>query len=494
MTGVILAIDSGTTAVKATIWSNSLRLIGSASEKISMSYGNHGIAEQNPAEIWEKQRKVIRDVMLNTGTEASHIASVGITNQRETVIAWDKRDGRPIHQAISWQDRRNSSLVEDFRSDHFSFFKSRTGLIPDTYFSASKIQWLLSNVPKTAALINENRLAVGTVDSWLVWNLSGGSDNVTDTSNASRTMLFNIHSLDWDHEILDMLGIPYEILPEVIPSASHIADTSTETAGFSAPVFSIIGDQQASLLGHGSLARGQTKSSYGTGAFLLTNTGPSPVYDKNLLTSIAFTDESGGRNYCLEGTIFMAGGLMEWLRKSIKIDFNDDDVTDITSRVLKNPGLYFVNSLQGLGAPYWDPDMRGAIVGLNYATSKEDLVVSAIASIAYRTKDILKAFEASLNININSLRIDGGLTNNLEFNQFLANILGIPVTVPANPGSITARGAAALSLSVLEQIPMEEVGKFLNESSESYSPGIDRATGDRIYNGWQKTLSKLKDL
>ena len=494
MTGVILAIDSGTTAVKATIWSNSLKLIGSASEKISMSYGNQGMAEQDPEEIWNKQRKVIRDVMLKTGTEAGNIASVGITNQRETVIAWDKRDGRPIHQAISWQDRRNSSLVERFRSDHFSFFKSKTGLIPDTYFSASKIQWLLNNVPGIDALIKENRLAVGTVDSWLVWNLSGGSDNVTDPSNASRTMLFNIHSLDWDQEILDILGIPYEILPSVLPSASHIADTSTEAVGFSSPIFSIIGDQQASLLGHGSMSRGQTKSSYGTGAFILTNTGPNPVYDKNLLTSIAFTDESGGRNFCLEGSIFLAGGLMEWLRKSIKIDFNDDDITEITSRVLKNPGLYFVNSLQGLGAPYWDPNMRGAIVGLNYATSKEDLLVSAIASIAYRTKDILRAFEASLKIDINGLRIDGGLTNNPEFNQFLADILGIPITVPANSGSITAKGAATLSLAVFEQIPISEVGKFLNESGESYSPEIDRAIGDRIYHGWQKTLGRLKDL
>ncbi|MFT5973778.1 MAG: glycerol kinase, partial [Cryomorphaceae bacterium] len=423
MSKYILSLDQGTTSSRAIVVDHSGEIKAIAQKEFKQIFPQSGWVEHDPIEIWSSQKSVVTEATAKLGVDISDIAAIGITNQRETTIVWDRKTGKPVYNAIVWQDRRTADTCDKLRKKgHAELIQSKTGLVIDAYFSGTKIQWILDNVAGAQDRAEAGELAFGTVDSWLVWNLTKGKLHITDVSNASRTMLFNIHDLQWDDELLKLLNIPSSLLPEV-KSSSEVYGKSS----FGIPIAGIAGDQQASLFGQMALEPGMVKNTYGTGCFLMTNTGEKPVASKNnLLTTIAWQID-GKTTYALEGSVFIAGAVVQWLRDEMEFIRNSDEVEKLALSVPDNGGVFMVPAFAGLGAPHWNQYARGIIAGISRGTKKGHIARAALEAICYQSKDVMEAMQGDAEIPIKEVRVDGGATVNDALMQFQADILDINV-------------------------------------------------------------------
>lgn len=441
----ILALDQGTTSSRAMLFSRDGGVVAIAQRTFRQIFPSPGWVEHDPNEIWASQAAVSAEAMAKAGVNASQIAAIGITNQRETSIVWDRKTGKPLMNAIVWQDRRTTELCQTLKNQGLEpLIQQKTGLRLDPYFSASKIKWILDHVPGAMERAKKGELAFGTVDSWLVWKLTDGGCHVTDVSNASRTMLFNIHTEEWDDELLKIWNIPREILPKVCSSSEVYASTSKEFAATPIPISGIAGDQQAALFGQACFKKGMVKTTYGTGCFMLMNTGVKPVLSQNkLLTTIGYKID-GKTIYALEGSVFIGGAVVQWVRDGLKLIHQSADIENLAAGVPDNSGVYFVPAFTGLGAPYWDPYARGMILGLTRGTTAAHIARAALEGIAYQVTDVLQAMESDAMMKIEELRVDGGAVANNLLMQFQADLLGCPLVRPRINES-TALGAAFLA-------------------------------------------------
>ncbi len=445
MNQYILSLDQGTTSSRAIIFDKEGQVIAVAQKEFKQYYPQSGWVEHDAQEIWSSQLSVATEAVAKAGLRADSIAAIGITNQRETTIIWDRATGRPIHSAIVWQDRRTAGYCDELKEKgHGETIREKTGLLIDAYFSASKINWLLDHVEGAREKAERGELAFGTVDSWLVWNLTGGEKHVTDATNASRTMLFNIHTLQWDEELLKLFDVPKSMLPEVRSSSEIYGTTAANILAARIPIAGIAGDQQAALFGQLCTKPGMVKNTYGTGCFMLMNIGDKPVLSSNnLVTTIAW--QLGDKvSYALEGSIFIGGAIVQWLRDGLGIIRKSSDVEELASKVADTGGVYLVPAFAGLGAPHWDPYARGTIVGLTRGSTAAHIARAALEGIAFQTVDILRAMEADAGTEIKELRVDGGATANNLLLQFQADILQTEVVRPQITET-TAIGAAYLA-------------------------------------------------
>ena len=441
----VLALDQGTTSSRAIIFDREGKLVALAQKEFKQYYPQSGWVEHDAKEIWSSQLSVATEVVAQAGLKASSIAAIGITNQRETTIIWDRATGQPIHPAIVWQDRRTAAYCDDLKKKgHDEQIKQKTGLRIDAYFSASKINWLLAHVPGARERAERGELAFGTVDSWLVWNLTGGEKHITDVTNASRTMLFNIHTLSWDDELLTLFDVPKSLLPQVKSCSEVFGTTAAQILAARIPIAGIAGDQHAALFGQLCTQPGMVKNTYGTGCFLLMNIGNKPVFStNNLVTTIAW--QLGDQvSYALEGSIFIGGAIVQWLRDGLGIIRHSADVEKLAATVPDTDGVYLVPAFAGLGAPHWDPYARGTIVGLTRGSTSAHIARAALEGIAFQTLDILRAMEADAGTTITELRVDGGATANNLLLQFQSDILKTKVVRPQLTET-TAIGAAYLA-------------------------------------------------
>lgn len=441
----ILAVDQGTTSSRAIIFDRKGSIKSVAQKEFRQIYPETGWVEHDPNEILASQTKVIADAISGGALNANSIAAIGITNQRETTIVWDRKTGKPIYNAIVWQDRRTSEFCSELKSKGFEpLINSKTGLLIDPYFSGTKIRWILENIEGAREKAENGELAFGTVDSWLIWNFTGGDKHITDISNASRTMLYNINTHQWDDELLNLLNIPKSLLPEVRSSSEIYCETKKELFGANIPIAGIAGDQQSALFGQMCIEPGMLKNTYGTGGFLMFNTGEKPIISKNkLLTTIAWKID-GKVSYALEGSIFIAGAVVQWLRDELKIIKSAAEIEELANSVADNGGVYMVPAFAGLGAPHWDQYARGTIFGLTRGTQRGHIARAALESIAYQTYDVLMAMESDSGIKVKELRVDGGATANNLLMQFQSDVLGIPIVRP-KISETTALGVAYLA-------------------------------------------------
>jgi glycerol kinase len=442
----VLALDQGTTSSRAILFDREGRPAAIAQQEFEQLYPQPGWVEHRPNDIWHSQLNAAERVLLESKVKADQIAAIGITNQRETTIIWNRETGEPIYNAIVWQCRRTADACDRLRADGLApLFQERTGLVLDAYFSGTKVQWLLDKVPGARALAEKGKLAFGTVDSWLIWKLTGGRIHTTDPSNASRTLLYNIARGEWDDELLATLNVPREVLPHVTPSSAMLGETDTNLFGRAIPIAGNAGDQQAALFGQACTSPGMAKNTYGTGCFMLLNTGREMVRSRsNLLTTVAWQLGDGPLEYALEGSVFIAGAAIQWLRDGLKIIGSAADSEEMALKVADNGGVYFVPAFVGLGAPQWDAYARGTMVGLTRGTTREHIARAALEAIAYQAADLLNAMRSDSGIQLSELRVDGGAARNNFLMQFQADVLGIPVIRPANTET-TAAGAAYLA-------------------------------------------------
>lgn len=441
MPSYILSLDQGTTSSRAIIFNHSGKIVSVAQKEFKQHYPQAGWVEHDPMEIWSSQASVLTECIIKAGLKPSDINAIGITNQRETTIVWDRNTGQPVYNAIVWQDRRTAAFCDSIKQKHGSNIQGKTGLIVDAYFSASKIKWILDNVDGAREKAEKGTLAFGTVDSWLIWNLTAGKVHVTDVTNASRTMIYNINSLSWDDELLELFTIPLCMLPEVRSSSEIYGETSGRILANKIPIAGIAGDQQAALFGQMCTQNGMVKNTYGTGCFMLMNVGNKPVLSKNnLVTTIAW-QLNGETVYALEGSIFIAGAVVQWLRDELGIISSSKEIETLALSVENSNGAYLVPAFAGLGAPYWNQHARGTIVGLTRGTSKAHIARAALESIAFQTMDVLKSMEADSSSTIRELRVDGGATINNLLMQIQADVLGVKVVRPEITET-TAMGAA----------------------------------------------------
>lgn len=441
----ILALDQGTSSSRAIVFDKSGAIRSVAQKEFPQIFPKSGWVEHDPHQIWASEAAVIAEAISSIDINGTNIEAIGITNQRETTIVWDRDTDEPIYNAIVWQDRRTSEYCDHIVHDGMSEkIREKTGLIPDAYFSATKIKWILDNVPGARKRAEMSKLAFGTVDSWLVWRLTRGSVHITDVTNASRTMLFNIHKLEWDQELLDYFGIPLSMMPDVKSSSEVYGHTTTTLFAHNVPIAGIAGDQQAALFGQLCVDPGDVKNTYGTGCFLLMNSGDKPIYSKNrLITTIAW--KIGDTvNYALEGSIFVGGSVVQWLRDNLHCISSSSEVEKLAASVPDTGGVYFVPALTGLGAPYWDPDARGLITGISRGTTVAHIARAALDGIAYQTYDIVKAMERDASMPIRKLKVDGGASRNDLLMQFQSDILSTDVLRP-KVTETTALGAAYLA-------------------------------------------------
>lgn len=454
----VLSLDQGTTSSRAIIFDRSGDIISVAQREFTQIYPYPGWVEHNAEEIWSTQASVALEAILKANLEGENIESIGITNQRETTVVWDKKTGEPIFNAIVWQDRRTSKYCDQIKGEGLTeMIRKKTGLIIDPYFSATKIKWILDNVPGAKKKAFSGSLAFGTIDSWLIWNLTGKEIHVTDVTNASRTMLFNIHTLSWDQELIDLFDIPKIMLPEVKSSSEIFGYTTGNILSHKIPISGIAGDQQAALFGQMCTKIGMVKNTYGTGCFMLMNVGENPVFSQNnLITTIAWKIKNKVQ-YALEGSVFIAGAVVQWLRDGLGLILSSNEAEILASSVENTEGLYMVPAFSGLGAPYWDQKARGTIVGITRGTSSAHFVRAALESIAFQNMDVLKAMEADSGISIKELRVDGGATVNKLLMQFQSDILNVKV-VKSRISELTAAGAAYLAgLAVNYWTSLEEI-------------------------------------
>ena len=486
----ILALDQGTTSSRAIVFDQAGAIAAIAQKEFPQIFPKPGWVEHDPRDIWSTQAGVAAEVLQKAGIRAGDIAAIGITNQRETTVVWDRATGQPIANAIVWQDRRTASICDRLKARKLDrVIRRKTGLVIDAYFSATKVQWLLANVPGARARAARGELAFGTVDSWLVWNLTGGKVHVTDATNASRTMLYDITKGDWDDELLKIFGVPRAMLPEV-RSSSEVYGT-TALLGGSIPIAGIAGDQQAALFGQVCTKPGMVKNTYGTGCFMLMNTGTKPIASKNnLLTTVAW--RIGSRTeYALEGSIFIAGAVVQWLRDGLEIIRAAPDVEALAASVRDTGGVYFVPAFAGLGAPHWDQYARGTLVGLTRGTTKAHIARAALDSIALQVMDVLKAMEADAKIRLKELRVDGGASANDLLMQLQADLLGVPVVRP-RVSETTALGAAYLAgLAVGYWKSQADIARQW-QADKRFAPEIKAAERKRIASGWEKALGRAK--
>ncbi|MDR1602078.1 MAG: glycerol kinase GlpK [Tannerella sp.] len=441
----ILSFDAGTTSSRAIVFNSNGEACSVAQKEFTQIFPRDGWVEHDPYEIWSSQAAVAAEAIAKIGINGTNVAAIGITNQRETTIVWDRATGKPLYNAIVWQDRRTAEYCDELKSNGLlPLIRHKTGLIIDAYFSATKIKWILDNAEGARAKAEKGELAFGTVDTWLVWQLTKGKVHVTDVSNASRTMLYNIHSQEWDDELLQLFDIPRSILPEVKASSEVYGHTATTLFASHAPIAGIVGDQQAALFGQMCIEPGMVKNTYGTGCFILMHTGGQPVVSKNNLVSTIAWRLNGVTSYALEGSIFVAGAIVQWLRDGLKIIRSSSEIEALATQVDDNGGVYFVPALTGLGAPYWDQYARGAIVGLSRGTTDAHIARAALEGIAYQTMDVVNAMILDSGIGLKELRVDGGASKNDLLMQFQSNVLGKTVIRPQTVET-TALGAAYMA-------------------------------------------------
>lgn len=486
----IIALDQGTTSSRAILFDNEQNIVQIAQKELTQFYPQPGWVEHDPMEIYSSQAAVMTEVLLQAGIPIEEVAAIGITNQRETAVIWDKQTGRPIHNAIVWQCRRTAEICEQLKADgHEPYIKEATGLLADAYFSGTKIKWLLDNVPGARKRAENGELLFGTVDSWLVWKMTGGKVHITDYTNASRTMLFNIKTLSWDEKMLEILGIPRCILPEV-RSSSEVYGT-VNLFGCEIPIAGIAGDQHAALFGQTCFAPGDAKNTYGTGCFLLMNTGEELCRSKNgMLTTIAI-GLPGKVQYAVEGSIFVGGAVIQWLRDELRFISESADSEYFARKVGDNGGVYIVPAFTGLGAPHWDMYARGAIFGLTRGTGRNHIIRAALESIAYQSKEVLDAIVADTGIPVGELRVDGGASANNFLMQFQADLLGLSVRRPMIRET-TALGAAYLAgLAAGVWKDTEEIKRQWT-LDKMFLPNMEEETRARNWAGWQKAVSRSK--
>jgi glycerol kinase len=487
----ILALDQGTTSSRAVLLGEDGRVHGLAQTPFEQIYPKPGWVEHNPSEIWSTQFGVAMDALAQTDASAASLAGIGITNQRETTVVWDRKTGEPIYNAIVWQDRRTAGFCDRLRHDgHEAAIREKTGLVADAYFSGSKIRWILDNVANAREKAKRGELAFGTVDSWLIWKLTGGTRHVTDVTNAGRTMLFNIHTLQWDEELLNLLDVPRSILPEVVDSSGVCAKAIGPLA--EVPIAGIAGDQHASLFGQMCTEAGMVKCTYGTGSFMLQNTGEQAVKSQhNLLTTIAW--KIGAKTlYALEGSVFIAGAVVQWLRDELQIIRSSVEIEALAASVPDSGGVYFVPAFAGLGAPHWDQYARGTIVGLTRGSNRAHIARAALEGIAFQVADILSAMEEDSGVAVSELRVDGGAARNNILMQVQADLLRVKVTRPANTET-TVLGASYLAgLAVGFWLDQKSIQKQWS-SDRDFTPALSAEVRTQRMARWRKALERAKD-
>ncbi|CAM3707595.1 glycerol kinase GlpK [Marinicrinis lubricantis] len=485
----ILAIDQGTTSTRAIIFDQSGNIAGIAQQEFKQYFPKPGWIEHNANEIWVSVMSVISTVLTECSISPDQIQAIGITNQRETAVVWDKQTGLPVYHAIVWQSRQTAAICEELKEKGLEQkFKDKTGLLIDSYFSATKIKWILDHVEGAREKAKQGDLLFGTIDTWLIWKLSGGRVHVTDYSNASRTLLYNIHELQWDSELLDILDIPASMLPEVRPSSEIFAYTEDyHFFGHRIPIASAAGDQQAALFGQTCFEKGMAKNTYGTGCFMLMHTGSQPVRSANgLLTTIAWG--LGGKvEYALEGSVFVAGSAIQWLRDGLRMFKTARESEVYANRIASTEGVYVVPAFVGLGTPYWDSDVRGAVFGLTRGTAKEHFVRATLESMAYQSKDVLSVMEEDSGIVMNTLRVDGGAADNTFLMQFQSDILGVTVDRPTVKET-TALGAAYLAGLATGFWSNQDEISSLWKLDRQFKPSMEREQRDELYSGWKKAV------
>jgi glycerol kinase len=490
----ILALDQGTTSSRAMLLDQDGHVHGLAQVPFQQIFPKPGWVEHDPMEIWSTQIGVANGALAKAGAKANSVAALGITNQRETTIIWDRKTGEPIYNAIVWQDRRTAGFCDQLREQGYgALIQQKTGLVIDAYFSGSKIRWLLDNVAGARARAGKGELAFGTVDSWLIWNLTGGARHVTDVTNASRSMLFNLHTLEWDGELLALLGIPESLLPEVVSSSEVCGTTSDVLGGVlgGIPIAGIAGDQQAALFGQMCMQPGMVKCTYGTGSFMLLNTGERPVMSKNkLLTTVAWRIK-GHTFYALEGSVFIAGAVVQWLRDGLQIIRTAEEIEELAASVPDTAGVYFVPAFSGLGAPHWDQYARGTITGLTRGANRAHLARAALEGIAFQIADIIAAMETDAGVPLQELRVDGGAARNNLLMQMQADALGVPVTRPANPET-TVLGATYLAGLAVGYWPDQETIARQWRADRRFSPQTDEASRRGRHAGWLRALDRSR--
>jgi glycerol kinase len=487
MSKFILSLDQGTTSSRAIIFNHSGDIVAIAQKEFTQIYPNAGWVEHDPLEIWSTQLSVVAEVIVKAGLSPQDLDSIGITNQRETTVVWDKETSVPIYNAIVWQDRRTAAYCDEIKAQGLAKnIQEKTGLIIDSYFSATKVRWILENVEGAKERAAAGKLAFGTIDTWLIWKLTAGKTHVTDVTNASRTMIYNINTLEWDEELLNLFGIPKSMLPEVKSSSEIYGETAGNILAAKIPIAGIAGDQQSALFGQMCTEIGMVKNTYGTGCFMLMNIGDKPkISSNNLLTTIAWKI-NGEVNYALEGSIFIGGAVVQWLRDEMGLISKSADVETLAKKVENTQGVYIVPAFAGLGAPYWDQHARGTITGLTRGTNKSHIARAALESIAYQTMDVLKAMEADAGINIAELRVDGGATANDLLIQFQADLLKSKVIRP-EVTEVTAIGAAylaGLATGFWESVDQIRSQWKINKTFVA-AEGIDNT--DRI-KGWNRAV------
>lgn len=494
MTGqYILALDQGTTSSRAIVFDKQGKIISKAQKEFTQIFPKPGWVEHDPNEIWSSQAGVAAEATVKMGLNGSNIAAIGITNQRETVIVWDKNTGTPVYNAIVWQDRRTSSFCDKLKAEgHESRIREKTGLVIDAYFSGTKIKWILDNVEGARKKAEAGELICGTVDSWLIWNFTRGKVHVTDVTNASRTLLFNINTLSWDDELLELLTIPKSMLPQVKSSSEIYGETETTLFAHRIPIAGIAGDQQAALFGQMCIKPGMVKNTYGTGCFMLMNIGEKPLLSKNnLLTTIAWTI-NGKTQYAFEGSIFIGGAVVQWLRDGLTIIRTSEEVEKLANSVSSSEGVYFVPAFAGLGAPYWNQDARGALFGITRGTTHAHIARAAIESIAYQTMDVVNAMEADANIGIQELRVDGGATINDALIQFQADVLQTKVIRPVTIET-TALGAAYLAGLATGYWENTDEIQQLWQIEKAFEPSISKDDVTIGIEEWKRAIHALQD-
>ncbi|MDH3323962.1 MAG: glycerol kinase GlpK [Flavobacteriaceae bacterium] len=486
----ILSLDQGTTSSRTVLFDEKGMICGISQKETRQIYPKHGWVEQNPIEIYQTQLQTLKNVVKENKINAADIVAMGISNQRETTVVWNKTTGKPIYNAIVWQDLRTSTYCKELKEKGFEkYIHENTGLRIDSYFSATKIKWILENVPKAKAQAQKGMLLFGTIDTWLLWNLTNGKVHATDYSNASRTLLFNIKTLEWDQKLLDIFEIPRSMLPKVKASSDDFG--AFDFQNYKLPITGIAGDQQAALFGQACFEKGDVKSTYGTGCFLLMNTGEKPHYSKHGLLSTIAWGLNGKIYYALEGSVFMAGAAVQWLRDALKIVKTAKETELIAKKIKDDYSVFVVPALSGLGAPYWDTDARGAIFGLSQNTGKDHLIKATLEAIAYQCKDLIIAMQHDAKVTLNSLKVDGGASANNYLMQFQADILNT-IIERAKTIESTALGAAYLAGIGIGLWTMDDIVKIRN-TEKKFMPEMDTNKSDQLYAKWEKAVQRTRD-
>jgi len=489
----VLALDQGTTSSRAIVFDQRGAIRGTEQRELPQHFPRPGWVEHDPADVWRSQLETAQGALKNAGIAAGDLAAVGITNQRETTTIWDRKTGAPVYRSIVWQDRRTAPICERLKAGgHEAAVVEKTGLLLDPYFSATKVAWILDNVEGLRERAERGELAFGTVDAWLIYNLTGGAVHATDYTNASRTLLFNLHTLDWDDELLNVFGIPRSLLPDARPCVANFGSVAAHLLGAAVPIAGVAGDQQAALIGQAGFNRGLAKNTYGTGSFFMLNTGNDVVRSKSgLVSTVGFSAQRGKATYALEGSIFVTGSAVQWLRDGLGIIASSAEVEQLAQRVPDSGGVYFVPAFAGLGAPYWDPYARGAIVGLTRGSTKEHLARATLESIAYQSYDVVQAMQADSGVTLTELRVDGGAAIDDTLMQIQADVLGVDVVRPRITETTALGAAYCAGLQVGYWRDADELSKQWQEQRRFHS-SIDTKKRAEMLAGWLDAVRKTR--